>query len=110
MHTSRGDFHGARIVYAGGHGLDRLFPDIAEHYGVQRCLLRMLEVAPPGNARIGPAIVTGTGMLRYSALAAMPSVAAVRAEMEERRPELLDRVVVIVLDLLSAWLRSRVAQ
>jgi len=97
VHTSRGDFHGARIVYAGGHGLDRLFPDIAEVYGVHRCLLRMLEVAPPGNARIGPAIVTGTGMLRYSALAAMPAVAAVRAEIEEQQPELLDRVVNLML-------------
>jgi FAD dependent oxidoreductase TIGR03364 len=97
VHTSRGDFHGARIVYAGGHGLDRLFPDIAEAYGVQRCLLRMLEVAPPGNVRIGPAIVTGTAMLRYSALAAMPSVAAVRTEIEEQQPELLDRVVNLML-------------
>jgi len=97
VHTSRGDFHGARIVYACGHNLDRVFPDIAEDYGVQRCLLQMLEVAPPGNVRIGPAILTGTGMLRYSAIAAMPSVAAVRAEIEERQPELLDRVVNLML-------------
>jgi FAD dependent oxidoreductase TIGR03364 len=97
VHTSRGDFHGARIVYACGHNLDRGFPDIAEDYGVQRCLLQMLEVAPPGNVRIGPAILTGTGMLRYSAIAAMPSVAAVRAEIEEQQPELLDRVVNLML-------------
>jgi FAD dependent oxidoreductase TIGR03364 len=97
VHTSRGDFHGARTVYACGHNLDRLFPDIAEDYGVQRCLLQMLEVAPPGNVRIGPAILTGTGMLRYPALAAMPSVAAVRAEMEKQHPELLDRVVNLML-------------
>jgi FAD dependent oxidoreductase TIGR03364 len=97
VHTSRGDFHGARIVYACGHDLDRLFPDIAEDYGVQRCLLHMLEVAPPGNVRIAPAILTGTGMLRYPALAAMPSVAAVRAEIEEQQPELLDRAVNLML-------------
>src|SRR5262249_15796879 len=97
VHTSRGDFHGARTVYACGHSLDRLFPDIAEDYGVQRCLLQMLEVAPPGNVRIGPAILTGTGMLRYPALAAMPSVAAVRAEIEEQQPELLDQAVNLML-------------
>jgi D-hydroxyproline dehydrogenase subunit beta len=97
VHTSRGDFRGARIVYACGHNLDRVFPDIAEDYGIQRCLLRMLEVAPPGNVRIGPAILTGTGMLRYSALAAMPSVAAVRAEIKERHPELLDQGVNLML-------------
>jgi FAD dependent oxidoreductase TIGR03364 len=97
VHTSRGDFRGARIVCACGHDLDRLFPAIAENYGLQRCLLHMFEVAPPGNARIGPAILTGTGMLRYAALAAMPSVAAVRAEIEKQHPELLDRVVNLML-------------
>jgi FAD dependent oxidoreductase TIGR03364 len=97
VHTSRGDFHGAGIVYAAGHDLDRLFPHIADDYRVQRCLLRMLEVAPPGNVRIGPAILTGTSMLRYSAFAAMPSVAAVRAEIGQQQPELLDRVVNLML-------------
>ena len=97
VHTSRGDFYGAVIVHASGHDLDRLFPDIAEAHGVQRCLLRMLEVAPPGNVRIGPAILTGTGMLRYPALAAMPSVPAVRAEIERQHPELLERVVNLML-------------
>jgi FAD dependent oxidoreductase TIGR03364 len=97
VHTSRGDFRGRRIVYACGHGLDRHFPDIAAEYGIQRCLLQMLEVAPPGAVRIGPAILTGTGMLRYPALAAMPSVADVRAEMTLQRPELLDRVVNLML-------------
>jgi FAD dependent oxidoreductase TIGR03364 len=97
VHTSRGDFYGAGIVYASGHDLDRLFPDIAEAHGVQRCLLHMFEVAPPRNVRIGPAILTGTGMLRYPALAAMPSVAAVRAEMEEHQAELLDQAVNLML-------------
>jgi D-hydroxyproline dehydrogenase subunit beta len=97
VHTSRGDVRGARIVFACGHHLDRLFPGIAEQYGVQRCLLRMLEVEPPGDVRIGPAVLTGTGMLRYSAIAAMPSVAAVRAEIGKRQPELLDGDVNLML-------------
>jgi FAD dependent oxidoreductase TIGR03364 len=97
VHTSRGDFRGARIVCACGHNLDRLFPGIAEDYGLQRCLLHMFEVATPGNVRIGPAILTGTAMLRYSALLAMPSVPAVRAEIERQHPELLERVVNLML-------------
>jgi D-hydroxyproline dehydrogenase subunit beta len=97
VHTSRGDFPCARSVYACGHNFDRLFPQIARDYDVQRCLLQMLEVAPPGNVRIGPAILTGTGMLRYSALATMPSAAAVRAETERHQPELLDQAVNLML-------------
>jgi hypothetical protein len=57
----------------------------------------MLEVAPPGDARIGPAVLTGTGMLRYSAFAAMPSAAAVRAEMQQRQPDLLEAGVNLML-------------
>jgi len=97
VHTSRGDFRCARTVYACGHDIDRLFPDIAADYFLQRCLLRMLEVAPPGNVRIAPTILTGTGMLRYPALAAMPSVTAVRAEMAEQNPELLGKDVNLML-------------
>jgi FAD dependent oxidoreductase TIGR03364 len=97
VNTSRGDFHCARIVCASGHDLDRLFPNIFEECGIRRCLLRMIEVAPPGEVRIGPAILTGTAMLRYPALAAMPSVAAVRAEIEKQQPELLDHVVNLML-------------
>jgi D-hydroxyproline dehydrogenase subunit beta len=97
VRTSRGDFRCARSIYACGHNLDRLFPDIAADHEVQRCLLQMLEVAPPADARIGPAILTGTGMLRYSALAAMPSAAAVRAEIEQEQPELVDQAVNLML-------------
>jgi D-hydroxyproline dehydrogenase subunit beta len=97
VHSSRGDFRCARSIYACGHNLDRLFPGIAADHDVQRCLLQMLEVAPPGNVRIGPAILTGTGILRYSALAAMPSAAAVRAEIEKQQPELLEQDVNLML-------------
>jgi D-hydroxyproline dehydrogenase subunit beta len=97
VRTSRGDFRGVRTVCACGHNVDRLFPGIAEQYGVRRCLLQMLEVAPPADARIGPAVLTGTGMLRYSAFAAMPSAAAVRAEMQQRQPELLEAGVNLML-------------
>jgi FAD dependent oxidoreductase TIGR03364 len=97
VHTSRGDVRCARTVYACGHSVDRLFPDIAQDFGVQRCLLQMLEVAPPGDVQIAPAILTGTSMLRYPAFAAMPSLTAVRAEIEEQNPELLDRDVNLML-------------
>jgi hypothetical protein len=39
----------------------------------------------------------GTGMLCYPALVATPSVAAVRAEIEKQDPELLDRVINLML-------------
>lgn len=90
VRTARGDVSAERIVYACGHDIDRLFPGIAEEYDVRRCVLQMFEVAPPGGAVVDPAVLTGTSMLRYGGFLAMPSAAAVRAEIEAAAPETLD--------------------
>lgn len=90
VHTSRGPIAGERTVVAANHDLDRLFPELAEEHGVRRCVLRMLEVDPPGDVRIAPAVLTGSSMLRYSGLAAMPSAPRAQGEFERDRPELLD--------------------
>ncbi|MGW0178970.1 TIGR03364 family FAD-dependent oxidoreductase [Nocardia sp. NPDC003345] len=97
VHTARGDLIAAAIVHATGHDIDRLFPAIAEEYGVRRCRLHMLEVAPPGDMRIDPAVLTGHSMLRYGGLAATPAAAEVRAEITERAPETLEVVMNLML-------------
>lgn len=89
VHTSRGDIAASYVVHAAGHDVDRLFPDLAQTYGVLRCCLQMLEVDAPGGVRIDPAVLTGHAMLRYGGLAAQPSAADVHAELAEHSPELL---------------------
>src|SRR5690606_37750522 len=73
VHTARGDLSATAIVHASGHDVDRLFPTLAEEYDVRRCKLHMLEVDPPGDVRIDPAVLTGYSMLRYGGLAATAS-------------------------------------
>lgn len=90
VHTGRGRISAARVVHAAGHDVDRLFPEIAAAAGVRRCLLHMLEVAPPGDVEIVPAVLTGTSMLRYAGFGNMPSAEVVRREIATRTPELLD--------------------
>lgn len=97
VHTSRGEIHGRNMIFAVGHDVDRLFPDIAAEWNVERCRLQMLEVAPPGDVVIDAAVLTGLSMLRYDGLAAMPSAAAVRARMKADSPELLDAVMNLML-------------
>ena len=88
--TPRGEIEAARVVHAVGHDVDRLFPEIAEAHSIRRCRLQMFEVAPPGEHSIGPAVFTGSSLLRYGGLAAMPSAEAVRADFLAERPELLE--------------------
>ncbi|NUP29776.1 MAG: TIGR03364 family FAD-dependent oxidoreductase [Nocardia sp.] len=97
VHTARGELAATSIVHAAGHDIDRLFPEIAEDYGVRRCRLQMLEIAPPGDIRVEPAVLTGYSMLRYGGLAATPSAAEVRRELTGRAPETLDAVMNLML-------------
>jgi FAD dependent oxidoreductase TIGR03364 len=97
LRTSGGEVHADAVVHASGHDVDRLFPDLAEQYGVRRCRLQMLEVAPPGSVEVAPAVLTGTSMLRYGGLAAQPSAGAVKAEIAERTPELIDVAMNLML-------------
>ena len=97
VHTSRGPIDAARIVHAVGHDVDRLFPQVAEEAGVRRCRLQMLEVAPPGDVEIAPAVLTGLSMLRYGGFAETTAAARLRQEIEAASPELLDVVMNLML-------------
>ncbi|WP_405178800.1 TIGR03364 family FAD-dependent oxidoreductase [Nocardia sp. NBC_01377] len=96
VRTSRADLRGRRAVHAAGHDIDRLFPELAEVWSVHRCRLQMLEV-DAGDLRLEPALLTGTSMLRYGGLSAMPSAARVRERIARESPELLD----VVMNLMS---------
>ena len=95
--TNQGTFEADRVVHASGHDVDRLFPGIAAEYEVQRCRLQMLEVAPPRDVVINPAVFTGTSLLRYDGFAEMPSAAKVRATITTEQPDLLENVVNLMM-------------
>ncbi len=89
VRTSRGDFLAARTIVCVGHDLDLLYPEFADENQVERCGLQMARVAAPDGLRLGPAVLTGTSMLRYPAFAQTDAAAALRAEMAARHPELV---------------------
>ncbi|HEU0205535.1 MAG TPA: TIGR03364 family FAD-dependent oxidoreductase [Pseudolysinimonas sp.] len=92
VRTTRGDFRAARTILCVGHDLDLLSPDLAERYRVERCALQMARVEAPGGLVLGPAVLTGTSMLRYPAFAETDAAAALRVEMAAQHPELVDIV------------------
>ncbi|MEF2977511.1 TIGR03364 family FAD-dependent oxidoreductase [Subtercola sp. YIM 133946] len=89
LHTSRGDIRAARTIVCTGHDLDQLYPELAEHHGVERCALQMARIEAPGGRRIAPAVLTGTSMLRYPAFAETTTAAALGAAMRSTRPDLI---------------------
>ncbi|XVU26751.1 TIGR03364 family FAD-dependent oxidoreductase [Actinoplanes sp. CA-054009] len=88
VRTGRGDIAARRVVVCAGHHLDRLLPEVADRAGLRRCVLQMLQVRVPG-LRLDPAVLTGSSMLRYPALAATAGAAALRRRWQAERPDLL---------------------
>ncbi len=90
VRTGRGEFRASRVVLCVGHDLDRLVPGVADDACLQRCVLQMLQVRPRTPITVGPAVLTGSSMLRYPALSGTAGAAALRERWRTERPELLD--------------------
>jgi FAD dependent oxidoreductase TIGR03364 len=93
VRTGRGDVRARQVLLCVGHDLDRVVPDLADEAGLRRCVLQMLQVRPVTPVTVGPAVLTGSSMLRYPALSGTAGAAALRARWRTERPELLDAVV-----------------
>ncbi|MFC5500945.1 TIGR03364 family FAD-dependent oxidoreductase [Lysinimonas soli] len=92
VRTSRGDIRAARTIVCVGHDLDLLYPQLAAEYEVERCALQMARVEPPAGLELGPAVLTGTSMIRYPAFAETDAATALRAELAAEHPELVSIV------------------
>jgi D-hydroxyproline dehydrogenase subunit beta len=88
--TSRGEIRAERTIVCVGHDLDYLYPDLAASRQVERCALQMVRVDAPAGMVLGPAVLTGTSMLRYPAFAETDAAGALRAELTASRPDLLE--------------------
>jgi FAD dependent oxidoreductase TIGR03364 len=88
--TTRGDFHADKVLICVGHDLDHLLPDLAARYQVQRCALQMALAPAPAGFTLDSAVLTGTSMTRYDGFTTMPAAEALRQEIREHSPELID--------------------
>ncbi|HEY2644050.1 MAG TPA: TIGR03364 family FAD-dependent oxidoreductase [Galbitalea sp.] len=88
--TSRGNIRAQRTIVCVGHDLDYLFPELAAEREVQRCALQMLRVDAPAGLVLHPAVLTGTSMLRYPAFAETTAAGALRAEVTQSSPGLIE--------------------
>ncbi|WP_420174745.1 TIGR03364 family FAD-dependent oxidoreductase [Luteococcus sp. OSA5] len=98
--TSRGEVTAERVIVATGHDLMHLFPDLATQHQVMRCTLAMHRVASPGGARIDPAVLTTTSMLRYGVFTEQAAAHRLREHMQQTRPELLEALANVMFTQL----------
>lgn len=88
--TNRGTFRADHVVVCPGYQLTSLFPELADDRQVRICTLVMSLIDASPRLPTGFAMLTGTSLARYDGFAAMPATAALREELAEREPELVD--------------------
>lgn len=99
VRTTRGDIACTAAVVCTGHDLENLMPAVAEEARIERCALQMLLVDPPRgtSSTIGPAVLTGTSMLRYPAMSQTEAAATLRSQLTAARPDLIENEVNLML-------------
>lgn len=87
--TNHGPVGADHVICATGHVTSRLFPELAKAAEIRECALQMARVRAPHAMGNGPAVLTGTSMLRYGRFAG-PAAEALRSELEASKPELVE--------------------
>ncbi|MFC5475436.1 TIGR03364 family FAD-dependent oxidoreductase [Paraherbaspirillum soli] len=105
IHTSRGLHQADQAVICSGHDFQTLFPQQYAALDMRRCALQMLRVANPG-IKLGPALMTGLSTLHYGAFtqcaALVAPLAALRQEVEQREPFLLEHGIHLIVQQSGA--------
>lgn len=99
VETTRGTITADRVVVCAGHDFQTLYPDRLAAYGLMHCKLHMMRVEPPpGAARLGTAVMSDLGLVRYLGYAELPQATALRARLEaEQGAHLADGIHLIVV-------------
>jgi FAD dependent oxidoreductase TIGR03364 len=95
--TTIGAIAADTAIVCPGHDFLALFPDRIAAYGLTTCKLQMLRVAP-GDAgfRLGAAVMSDLGLVRYLGYAELPEASALRARLEAEQAAALDNGVHLI--------------
>ena len=82
IETSAGPIRAAAAVVCPGDDAATLFQDRLALYGVSRCKLQMLRVAPERPVRLGAAVMSDLGLARYLGYAALPAAEPLKRRLD----------------------------
>jgi FAD dependent oxidoreductase TIGR03364 len=97
IETTRGTVQAETAIVCPGHDFQSLFADRIGAYGLTTCKLHMLRVAPAGGSfRLGAAVMSDLGLVRYLGYAELPEVAALRHRLAAEQKAALDNGVHLI--------------
>jgi len=98
IETTAGTIHADAAVVCAGDDFRTLFPERIARYGVVTCKLHMMRVAPPAPApRLGAAVMSDLGLVRYLGYAELPEAASLRARLEAEQMDALSNGIHLIV-------------
>jgi FAD dependent oxidoreductase TIGR03364 len=96
--TTRGTVRAECAVICPGHDFLTLFPERIAAYGLTTCKLHMMRVRPADRSvRLGTAVMSDLGLIRYLGYAALPEAAALKGRLRAEQPAALDNGVHLIV-------------
>ncbi len=96
IETTAGPIRAARAVVCPGDDFLSLFPERIAAYGVTKCKLHMLRVAPGRTVRLGRAVMSDLGLVRYLGYAVLPEAAALKARLQAEQADALENGIHLI--------------
>lgn len=94
--TARGEIRADAVVVCPGDDLTSLYPERISAYGVTRCRLQMLRLAPP-RIDIESPVMTDLSLVRYRGYADLPECADLHARLKIEQAEYLANGVHLIV-------------
>src|SRR5271166_199588 len=97
LETSRGPVEAEAVVVCPGDDFGLISPERAAAYGLSRCKLHMMRVAPERfDARL-PAVMSDLGLIRYLGYAELPAARALNARLKAEQSGHLEAGVHLIV-------------
>ena len=87
LETSRGAVAAETVIVCPGDDFHTLHPDRIAAYGLTRCKLHMMRLAPAAYDKRLPAIMSDLGMIRYLGYAELPAARALSERLHAEQGE-----------------------
>ena len=97
IETTAGSVRADACVICPGDDFLGLFPDRIAAYGLTRCKLHMMRVAPPREGwRLTAPVMSDLGLVRYLGYAELPTAEALRLRLIDEQRDALDNGVHLI--------------
>ena len=89
VETTQGRFEADTVIVCPGDDYLGLYADRIAAYGLTRCALQMMRVEPAAPLRLGAAVMSDFGLVRYLGYSELEPAAALRRAIERDEPDML---------------------